>query len=300
MPIRLHGLDELAAVEGALHLALGVFDGVHAGHREVIGRAVDAARRGGGKALVVTFSPHPIRVIAPGKAPAALLATLEEKAEVVGEMGVDGLVVIEFDEDFARMNAEEFVRRISAGDVRMIAVGGDWKFGSGRRGDVEVLRAMGKDLGFALEAVPPVMWEGERISSTRIRQAIRDGNFEEVEKMLGRPYAVSGMVIEGRKLGRELGFPTANIDLGDLQTPREGVWAVEVEAFGKGVANLGHRPTVRGSGRLLEVHLLDFNGDLYGKTIKVRFGEFLRAEKTFNTLDELKLQISRDVEAVRG
>lgn len=296
MPIRIDKLQELAAQDGPLHLALGVFDGVHAGHRAVIARAVEAARKQGGKAFVVTFDPHPIRVIAPEKAPASLLATLDEKAAVLKALGVDGLLVIHFDMTFARMDAEEFVRKLLAADVRTIAVGEDWRFGSKRSGDVAMLRRMGGEVGFQLEAVPPVMWDGERISSTRIRQAIRDGNFEAVEEMLGQPYELSGTVIEGRKLGREIGFPTANLRLGERQTPRDGVWAVNVYGLGKGVANLGTRPTVDGGERLLEVHLFDFSGDLYGKELRVSFGKFLRPERKFSSVEELREQIGKDAE----
>jgi riboflavin kinase/FMN adenylyltransferase len=299
MPIRIDKLEELAAQDGPLHLALGVFDGVHVGHRAVIARAVEAARKEGGKAFVVTFDPHPIRVIAPEKAPASLLATLDEKSAVLKALGVDGLLVIHFDMAFAKMDAEEFVRKLLAADVRTVAVGEDWRFGSKRSGDVAMLRRMGGELGFQLEAVPPVMWDGERISSTRIRQAIRDGNFDAVEEMLGRPYELSGTVIEGRKLGRGLGFPTANLRLGERQTPRDGVWAVKVDGVRKGVANLGTRPTVDGGERLLEVHLLDFSGDLYGKELRVRFEKFLRPERKFGSLEELREQIGRDAEEAR-
>jgi riboflavin kinase/FMN adenylyltransferase len=212
---------------------------------------------------------------------------------------VEGLLVIHFDMTFAKMDAEEFVRKLLAADVRTIAVGEDWRFGSKRSGDVAMLRRMGGELGFQLEAVPPVMWDGERISSTRIRQAIRDGNFEAVEEMLGRPYELSGTVIEGRKLGRGLGFPTANLRLGERQTPRDGVWSVKVDGERKGVANLGTRPTVDGGERLLEVHLFDFSGDLYGKELRVRFGKFLRHERKFGSVEELREQILRDAEEAR-
>ncbi len=297
MPVRLDSLDQLAAETGPLHLALGVFDGVHSGHRAVIGQAVAAARADGGRAFVVTFSPHPIRVIAPDKAPASLLATLDDKARVVKSLGVDGLLVITFDAEFAKTSADDFVEQLVAGNVASISVGEDWRFGSARSGDVEMLRRMGAIHGFALQAVPPVMWDGERISSTRIRQAIRDGNFDAVEEMLGRRYEVSGAVIEGRKLGRKLGFPTANMDLGDLQTPADGVWTVTVDGKLDAVANLGTRPTVDGTKRLLEVHLLGFSGNLYGKNLHVEFHTRLRGERKFASVEELKQQIAEDVKA---
>ncbi|MFD2256259.1 bifunctional riboflavin kinase/FAD synthetase [Luteolibacter algae] len=299
MPIRLDKVEDLAAQNGPLHLALGVFDGVHVGHQAVISRAVEAARVQGGKAFVVTFSPHPITVMAPAKAPSSLLATLEEKAAVVRSLGCDGLLVIHFNEEFARMEAADFVAKIATGNVKSISVGEDWRFGNKRGGDTEMLREMGAKFGFALEAVAPVMWDGERISSTRIRQAIRDGNFDAVEKMLGRPYEVSGIVIEGRKLARQLGFPTANLDLGDLQIPKHGVWAVEINGKFKGVANLGTRPTVDGGKCLLEVHIFDFSENLYGKKLSVRFLRFLREERKFPTVDALRGQIEEDVSKAR-
>lgn len=296
MPIRLDKLEDLAGRKGPLHLALGVFDGVHAGHQVVIASAVRAAALDGGEAFVVTFSPHPIRVIAPAKAPSSLLATLDEKAAVVKSRGVDGLLVIRFDSDFARMAAEEFIEKLTQGNVASISVGEDWRFGSKRLGDVEMLRKMKESHNFRLNAISPVMWDGERISSTRIRQAIRDGNFDAVEIMLGRPYEVTGTVVEGRKLGRKLGFPTANIRLGDLQVPKEGVWTVTVNGHSKGIANLGRRPTVGGDEQLLEVHLLQFSGNLYGKKLRIRFDRFIRDEKKFASVEELKAQIARDVE----
>lgn len=298
MPIRIDKLEDLASQDSPLHLALGVFDGVHVGHQAVITRAVDAARKQGGKSFVVTFSPHPIRVIAPAKAPGSLLATLDDKAQLLKSLGIDGLLVIHFNEEFSRMGAEEFVNGLCTGNVATIAVGEDWRFGSKRLGDVEMLRRMGTELGFRLEAVAPVMWDGERISSTRIRQAIRDGNFDAVTQMLGRSYEVSGIVIEGRKLGRELGFPTANLRLGEQQVPKDGVWAVEIDGHLKGVANLGTRPTVGEGERLLEVHIFGFSGDLYGKSLRVRFVRFIRDEMKFGSLDELRAQIALDVAAV--
>ena len=171
-----HCLDELAALGEPLHLALGVFDGVHIGHQAVILRAVDAARREGGLAGLLTFDPHPIRVIAPAKAPTSLLATLDHKARIVRELGVGLFIPLHFDAAFAAMEASEFIRQLTAAPVRTIAVGEDWRFGHNRSGDVAFLASEAKQRGFRLEAVPPVMFEGDRISSTRIRQAIRDGN----------------------------------------------------------------------------------------------------------------------------
>jgi len=296
-------LESLKTLGCPLHLALGVFDGVHVGHQAVIGLVVEAARKDGGIAVVVTFDPHPIRVMAPDKAPKALLATLNHKAHYLETHGVGALVALHFDETFAGREAGEFLGDLMACRPRTLAVGEDWRFGRGRSGDVSLLRGASVIYGFKLEAVPPVMIDGERVSSTRIRQAIRDGNLGAAAEMLGRRYTVSGAVIEGRKLGRTIGFPTANVDTGDAQLPPDGVWAVRVTLDdGKiwpGVANLGLRPTVDGETRMLETYIFDFAGDLYGREIEVEFCQFLRGERKFESVDALKTQIEVDARQAR-
>ena len=291
-------LTEIGAIEGPAHLALGVFDGVHLGHQEVIARAVAAARAGEGEAGVLTFDPYPQRVLFPQKAPQRLLAGLDHKAEILEPLGVDFMIALRFDQARAAEPAEDFVRELVAAGVRTIAAGEDWKFGHCRAGDRQLLGRMARELGFRFEAVAPVMMEGERISSTRIRQAIRDGNLGAAARMLGRPYTVEGRVVEGRKLGRELGFPTANLERGEEQYPPDGVWAVRAragEGWRGGVANLGLRPTVDGTSRSLEVHLFGECGDLYGRTLEVEFVRYLRGEEKFASLDELRERIRRDV-----
>jgi riboflavin kinase/FMN adenylyltransferase len=298
-----HRLEELAALGQPLHLALGVFDGVHAGHREVIARAVEAARNHGGLAGLVTFDPHPVRVLAPAKAPASLLATLDHKARIAGSLGVELFVPLHFDLAFAAMEASEFIARLCAAPVKTIAVGEDWRFGHNRSGGTGFLQREATERGFRLEAVPPVMFDGERISSTRIRQAIRDGNLDAASQMLGRPFSICGHVKQGGQLGRKFGFPTANLDTGDVQLPPDGVWAVRVDdgtgTLHDGVANLGTRPTVDGTARLLETHLFDYEGDLYGRMIDVHFVKHLRAEMKFSSLEALQAAITADVAAAR-
>ncbi len=295
-------LEDLPALDAPLHLALGVFDGVHTGHQEVIRRAVDAARREGGLAGVLTFDPHPIRVIAPSKAPSSLLATLGHKADIVGGLGVDLFIPLRFDPEFASMEADRFLDLLLAAPVRTISVGEDWRFGKGRHGDTELLQSRAATSGFRLEAVPPVMIDGERVSSTRIRQAIRDGNLSAAATLIGRPYSVCGNVVHGRQLGRTIGFPTANVATGDAQLPPDGVWAVTAllpdDSLRQGVANLGIRPTVDGTARSLEVHLFDFSGDLYGAGLEIWFVDFLRVEKKFADVPALQRQIEAD--AVRA
>ena len=296
-------LDELSALGVPLHLALGVFDGIHVGHQAVIARAVKAAAEEGGLAGVLTFDPHPIRVIAPQKAPTSLLETLEHKARAVADYGVQLFIPLHFDAEVAKMEASDFIAQLMAAPVRTIAVGEDWRFGHNRSGDVTFLADEAARRGFKLEAVPPVMHDGERVSSTRIRQAVRDGNLEAAEQMLGRPYAVCGPVVEGKKLGRTIGFPTANLATGDAQLPPDGVWAVQVklpiDSDLQGVANLGMRPTVSGEMRTLEVHLFDFSGDLYGQPLEIRFRHHLRPEIQFPSFEALRVQIQRDVQQAR-
>ncbi len=297
-------LQELPELGKPLHLALGVFDGVHMGHQAVIGQAMAAAKREGGLAGLLTFDPHPIQVIAPGKAPTALLATLDHKAMIVKDLGLDLFVPLHFDAAFAELEATDFIEQLMAANVKTIAVGEDWRFGHNRSGDVPFLKKEARVRDFHLEAVPPVMFEGDRVSSTRIRQAIRDGNLDAAAAMLGRHYSVTGKVVQGEELGRTIGFPTANIETGDSQLPPKGVWAVKVSGDQgvdlDGVANLGVRPTVGGNGELLEVHLFDFVGDLYGSELDVRFEKYLRPERKFPSLEALQAQIEADAAEARA
>jgi riboflavin kinase/FMN adenylyltransferase len=301
--LRLQKFNDLSELTGALHLALGVFDGVHMGHRAVISTAQQAAARDGGSCGVVTFDPHPIRLLAPDRAPKQLLASLDHKARLLDEIGVDFLLALSFTRVLAALDAEIFVEQmVATGQVKSISVGEDWRFGNGRKGDVSLLRAMGERHGFAVNALPPVMHQGERISSTRIRQSIRDGAMANAAEMLGRPYGIEGIVVKGQELGRTLGFPTANVAFGEEQLPPDGVWAVRGRlghVAWTGVANLGCRPTVNGTARVLEVHLFDHQEDLYGKLLEVEFVKSLRDEKKFASIDELRHQISLDAIAAR-
>ncbi len=300
----LHHIDQLKELHESLHLALGVFDGVHLGHQAVIGGVVDAAASKGGFAGVVTFSPHPIQLLAPAKAPKRLLASLDHKVKVLEKMGVDFLLVIAFTHELASQEPEEFIDvLLGSAPVKTIAVGEDWLFGKARRGNAKLLGELAHKKGFELISVPPVMHDDERISSTRIRQAIRDGNLDAATTMLGRPYTVYGKIVRGKQLGRTIGFPTANIFVQNEQLPRNGVWAVNVQVgdvWYKGIANLGFRPTVEDSVSelLLEIHLFEFAADIYDQMIEVQFLFFVREEMKFSTVEELISQIHEDVEAV--
>ncbi|MGB0992785.1 MAG: bifunctional riboflavin kinase/FAD synthetase [Akkermansiaceae bacterium] len=304
----IHELEDLVAINQPLHLALGVFDGVHIGHLAVIGEAVAAAREHGGVAGVLTFDPHPIRILAPQVAPSRILASLNHKKELLSAVGVEVMVVVPFTQEFAKVSAIDFLTQVKnyCPHLQTMAMGADWKFGNKRSGDVALLEKFGKENSVRVRAVNPVMLDGERVSSTRIRQAIRDGNLTAAAGMLGRDYTVLGTVISGRQLGRTLGFPTANLRAHNEQLPPDGVWAVEVTlADGKkfrGAGNLGVRPTVEGeeAKRMLEVHLLGFEGDLYGQDVEVKFLHYVRGERKFDSLDALKRQIAEDVNVCKN
>lgn len=309
-------IDGLRDVPGPVHLAIGVFDGVHLGHQAVIGAALASARESGGTACVVTFDPHPARVLAPASAPRLLTATAHKLSLLAG-LGIGQAVIIGFDREFAEMPAERFVRRLheSSDRLRRICVGADWRFGNRCQGDVDLLESLGKELGFAVTGVPTVKVGGFVASSTRIREAVAGGDFAVAERLLGRPYTVLGTVVEGRRLGRTLGFPTANLRVHNEQLPPTGVYAVRVhravdsavfveptDHFWGGVANLGYRPTVEIDGlrRQLEVHLFDYAGDLYGAELEVEFRAFLRPERAFDGLEALRAQIAADADAARA
>ncbi len=305
--IRIDQLSDLRTLQEPLHLAMGVFDGVHLGHRAVIQRVLDGAAESGGLPGVLTFEPHPVSVVAPDRAPRRLLASIDHKARVLEQAGVRVLVVIRFDEDFAAKEPEQFIRDLeeSAVDLRQLAVGQDWMFGKGRRGNLGLLEKLGAEFEIQVDGVPPFLYEGERISSTLIREAIDQGQLERASHLLGRHYSVLGTVLPGRQLGRTIGFPTANLSVQNEQLPPSGVYAVKAKLSGKtyrGVGNLGYRPTVelQAGRRLLEVHLFDFSGDLYHRELEVEFGEFIRPEKKFDGLDELKAQIEVDCERARS
>lgn len=304
---RFEQLEELNSLHQPVHLALGVFDGVHVGHQAVIKTAVEAAKKTQGIAGVLTFFPHPIQVLAPTRAPKRILASLNSKAYLLEKLNCSFLMVQEFSPAFAQSRARDFIEKIvnNVPKLRTISVGEDWQFGKGREGNVESLTGWGKEMGFEVFATPPVMRDGERVSSTRIRQAIRDGCLTSIEKLMGRPYMVRGQVIEGRKLARKLGYPTANIKVFNEQLPPDGVWSVRVkiaELWHEGIGNLGKRPTLEtdaNAQRLLEIHVFDFEGNLYDAELLVQFCSFVRTEKQFSDIEELKQQIKKDVEQVK-
>ncbi len=302
---RFSTIAELADVGNSLHLAMGVFDGLHLGHQSVIKAAVRGAEISGGAPGVLTFDPHPIQVLSPENAPRRIFSSLEQKEILLSALGVEVLLVLRFDEVMAGQTADTFAKSLlSVPDLRQVVAGEDWKFGQGRQGTMAFLQGRGMDYNVSVEPIPAVTWQGERISSTRLRRALRAGNLSSVREMLGRPYSVMGTIVRGEQVGRELGAPTANIQIGDEQFPPDGVYAVSARIDGESrereaVANLGIRPTVGGTQQLLEVHLLDFEGNLYGRTLEIFFGKMIRGEKKFQGLAELQKQIQLDLEEAR-
>lgn len=298
-------IEQLAGIPGPLHLAIGVFDGVHLGHQAVIRRALDAAQTRGGTAVVVTFDPHPMRVLRPDQAP-RLLTSTEHKLRLIRDLGVAHQLVIHFDKEFAATEPEDFIRSLAAAarPLREICVGFEWSFGKGRAGNLALLDRLGAQLGFEEVGLPAITIEGEIVSSTLIRRAIEEGNLERAAMFLGRPFTILGTVVEGDKLGRTIGFPTANLSAHNEQYPPNGVYAVEVRRGTetlRGVVNIGVRPTIANASgeRVLEAHIFAFSGDLYGEDLEITFRKFLRPEQKFAGLDALKAQIARDAEAAR-
>lgn len=302
----LTALSELTAVPGPVHLAVGFFDGVHLGHQEVIRRAQATAAADGGTAVVVTFDPHPMKVLRPETAP-RLLTSTHHKQLILERLGVSHLLIIPFNETLATLSPEAFIRDLSAAapTLASITVGRAWVFGHGRSGNLATLTALGNAHKFGVFGVAPVIVADEPVSSTRARLAVERGDFPAAARLLGREYSILGTVIQGRQLARKLGFPTANLALEAEQLPPIGVYAVKALVEGRqlyGVANLGLRPTVEDGAvaRHFEVHLFDFTGDLYGTTVEVRFVQRLRDEMKMETLDDLKAQIARDAQQARA
>ena len=300
----LTNLEELATLRGPIALAIGVFDGLHRGHAEVVRAAVEHARQHAGTAVVMTFDPHPAAVLSPGRQPARV-TSLRQRQKLAEALGAEHLLALPFDAALAATPAEAFVDRLAgAGRLGCVSVGFTWTFGRGRAGNVHLLMDAGARHGFAVYGVPPVR-EGERvISSTWLREAVRSGDLETARRLLGRSFGYLGQVVQGRQLGRQLDFPTANVRLETEVHPPTGVYACRVEVAGEwrpGVCNLGHRPTVENAGGLaLEAHLLDWSGDLYGQEIEVRLEARLREEQKFENVTALRTAIQQDAERARA
>jgi riboflavin kinase/FMN adenylyltransferase len=285
-------------------VALGNFDGFHLGHQAVVGRAIQRGFHERRPVIVATFDPHPVRFFKPDLPPFRL-TTLDQRERLFAHAGADAMLVFEFGSKLAAMDAEEFIGEVLAGRVGAAGVvtGDDFTFGKGRSGDVQLLNSLGAQHGVIAEAVPQVLVEGVRVSSGRIREALIAGDSGTATRLLSRDYAIDGVVQKGDARGRELGYPTANLVLGDYQRPRYGIYAVRAVlddgSEHPGVANLGIRPTFDPPQELLETHLLDYSGDLYGRRMEVALHAFIRPEQKFESIDALVAEMRNDEAAAR-
>jgi riboflavin kinase / FMN adenylyltransferase len=300
-------LNEFTKLDQPICMALGVFDGVHLGHREVIRAAVNGAREREGLAAVMTFHPHPAKILRPESAP-RLLTTEQQDFELFSRLDVDVCLVLDFTPDFSRNTPGQFLELLAGNipSLKQMVVGPDWHFGKGREGDFEFLKSWAASHGIEAIEVPPLQMDGDIVSSTMIRSLISKGEIAAANARLGRPYQIVGKVVHGKGLGSKIGFPTANLDVESELLPAAGVYATRVlidgEVFTAGV-NIGMRPTVEkkgGSGGLVvEAHLLDFHDDLYGHHLRLDFIKRIRSETKFPAVDDLKKQIERDLIQVR-
>jgi riboflavin kinase / FMN adenylyltransferase len=301
----LHSISDLSRLPGPLFLAIGVFDGVHLGHQAVVSTSAEHAQAANGTPVVVTFDPHPEKVLRPEAAPHLLTAT-RHKIALIRDLGVEHLLIITFDKQFAATEPEDFVQQLvkHSKPLREICVGHEWSFGKNRRGNLELLKKLGAKFDFNVVGIPPVTVNGEVVSSTRVRQALEVGDLGKAATMLGREYTILGTVVRGDNLGKKIGFPTANLSAHNEQFPPNGVYFAEAKLDGiiyPGVVNLGCRPTVvtGRSERILEIHFFDFERDIYRKDLELRFIRYLRPEKKFEIVEALVRQIDLDVKLAR-
>ncbi|AIS19508.1 FMN adenylyltransferase [Pseudomonas rhizosphaerae] len=299
------GLHNLRPQHRGCAVTIGNFDGVHRGHQAILARLRERARELGVPSCVVIFEPQPREYFSPQTAPARL-ARLRDKVQLLADEQVDLVLCLAFNKRLSQLSASEFVDTILIDglDVKHLEVGDDFRFGCDRAGDFDFLTQAGSLQGFTVEAAQTVEMNGLRVSSTQVRKALAAADFERAEQLLGRPFSIEGRVLHGQKLARQLGWPTANVQLKRRRVPLTGVYLVSVDIDGKtwpGVANIGVRPTVAGDGSAhLEVHLLDFAGDLYGRHLTVAFHHKLRDEQRFASLEALKSAIDADVAAARA
>jgi len=284
-------------------VTLGNFDGVHKGHQKVLKTVKDRAKRLRLPSAVYTFEPHPLKIVAPHKSP-PLLTALKEKMKLIKASGIDYLILARFTKEFASRHPGEFVEDVLLKQLKAkeVWVGHDYAFGKGRTGTIEYLKELGKKFGFKVSVIPACKKGGVIISSSKIREYIRHGKVKEAAVFLGRSYAVSGKVVKGRNIGKHLGFPTANIEIHNELIPKDGIYAVRVllgNQIYKGAANIGFAPTFHIKKRAVEVHIINFKQNIYGKKLKIEFIQRLRGEKIFKSADGLAIQIKRDVYKVK-
>ena len=292
-----NSIQNLPAFTNAV-ITIGTFDGVHTGHQQIIQLMKTEAAKVGGETVIITFDPHPRKIIKPGEPPILLLNTLKEKIELLEKAGIDHLVIVAFTETFANQTAEEYIDDflVKTFHPHSIIIGYDHHFGKGRKGNIKLLEEKGTELNYCVKEIPAHMLQEAAISSTKIRTALLNGDIATANSCLGYSYFFSGEVIQGNKLGRTIGYPTANLKIEDEDklVPGNGVYAVEINQNLKGMMNIGVRPTIDGINRVIEVNIFDFNTDIYGETLTITLKKHLRSEKKFFSLEELKVQLAED------
>jgi riboflavin kinase / FMN adenylyltransferase len=301
--ILLTDLDHIPDLTPPVILTVGNFDGLHRGHKRILRKVISRGREEGGTSCVVTFEPHPLKVLHPERAP-QLIQTVTQKRDILAHLGVEVLVEIPFTRELGDLGAEEFARLLASRlRPQEIYIGEDFRFGRGREGSIDLLKSLQGELGFEAEAFKKLKVGAEEVSSTRIRRLLLEGQMEQAVQLLGRPYVVEGVVEHGDGRGKTLGFPTANLAIENELVPAHGVYAVAVDVgeplLLPGVANLGTRPTFGENGVAVEVHCLTGGRDLYGKKVRCLFFKFLRPETKFASVQELMAQIAKDAQAAR-
>jgi riboflavin kinase/FMN adenylyltransferase len=300
----IQGMKNFRAPASGLVVTIGNFDGVHRGHRTLVSRLVNYGQEHGLPSMVMIFEPQPLEFFEPKSAPPRIMS-FEDKVAALTELGVDYVLLLPFDEAFSQQSPEQFIveQLVRGAQVKHLIIGDDFRFGKYRAGDFQLLFEAGKLYGFAVENTASIVIDGQRVSSTRIRHLLAQGDFDQAAQLLGAPFSMRGPVIHGRALGRTIDVPTANILLNRLKSPVQGVFVVDwLDQAGRtyqGVANVGTRPTVNGEGELLEVHLFDCDADLYGVEAQVTFLKQLRDEQRFSDVEQLKNQIGKDIEHAR-
>ena len=302
------GIDELGVFKNSV-VTIGTFDGAHKGHQKILSRLNDRAKETQGESILFTFYPHPRMIVFPENHNLKLLQTIDEKIESLASFGLDNLIIYPFTKEFSRLTAFEFVRDILVEKlkVKTLVIGYDHQFGRNREGDLEFLKETAKIFDFDVEEISAEEVQEVNVSSTKIRQSLNNGNIERANEFLGRPFLCTGKVVEGKRLGRELGFPTLNIEVNNEHKilPKDGVYAVNVQIKDEhfeGMMNIGQNPTVQKNTeqeKKLEVNIFDFDKEVYGAEVKVFFQKFIRDEKTFSNLEELKSQLIQDEKNVR-
>lgn len=301
-----HSLESFQKLPYAV-VTSGTFDGVHLGHQKILARLKEISTLNGGESVVLTFWPHPRMVVSEDSQGLQLLSTLEEKIDLLTDLGIDHLLIVPFTRSFSELSCEDYIQQILVDQIgtKKLVIGYDHRFGRNREGSFDFLKKNAPQYGFEVEEIPREDILEMGISSTRIRHTLSSGHIEEANNLLGRPYSISGTIVKGKQLGRQLGFPTANVQVNSFHklVPTNGVYIIRAIYNGiayEGMLNIGTRPTVDGTVRTIEANIFDFDKDIYGEKLQIELLKYLRSEQKFDGLDALIAQISKDKEATKS